>query len=279
MISKLPAALLAATMGVAGLLLPAAAQAALIGYQTNCSYNQGDTAAMIVAAGHTPVAVTTADAASLSQLAAFVYEECGSSYVSGATVDAAVANGMVLVTHMWPWYYASVVLPGIGGVSTNHNYQIGMVLPVGSPALGGPGGTLSTARSYVSYPQGYFQKSTLPLGGVIVATSASNEQDVVAFAYDYGRGRVVASTVPLNYFLLNGQGSSQPDAASVRTYASNLVAWAVGPGFSTCEAEGYAGAKRTLCQQVCEIDQSPTRLLSLIRLYKAIYRTDPPCAD
>lgn len=274
--ARFSAALLAATMGAAGLLSSAGAQAALVGHQTNCVYyNQGDTAAMIVASGHTPVAVATVDATSLSGLAAFVYEQCWvGGYVSGAAIDAAVANGMVLVTHPWT---SSVVLPGsvspgaIGG-------QTPMVLPVGSPALAGPAGALSTARSYLSYPQAFFERSTLPQDSTIVATSDSRSDYVVAFAYDYGRGRVVASTVPLNYFLINGSGLWEVDAANIRTYASNLVAWAVGPRFSSCAAEGYAGAKLTLCRQVCEIDQTPSRLLSLIKLYKAIYRVDPPCA-
>lgn len=274
--ARFSAALLAATMGAAGLLLPAAAQAALVGHQTNCSYNSGDTAAMILAAGHTPVAVATVDATSLSGLAAFVYEQCDSNYVSGAAVDAAVANGMVLVTHPWSYGY-SVSMPG--GVSpVMIADQTPMVLPLGSPALTGPGGALSTARSYVSYPQGFFQLNTLPPGSVIVATSDSYNDHVVAFAYDHGRGRVVASTVALNYFLLNGSGQFEADAAHVRAYASNLVAWAVGPAFTSCAAEGYIGSKLTLCRQVCEIDQTPTRLLSLIKLFKTAYREDPPCA-
>lgn len=48
--------------------------------------------------------------------------------------------------------------------------------------------------------------------------------------------------------------------------------------FTSCSAEGYYGAKMTLCRQVCEIDQSPSRLLSLIKLYTAIYRSEPPCS-
>ena len=48
--------------------------------------------------------------------------------------------------------------------------------------------------------------------------------------------------------------------------------------FSSCAAEGFTGTKLTLCRQVCEIDQSPSRLTSLIKLYMAIYRSEPPCS-
>lgn len=49
-------------------------------------------------------------------------------------------------------------------------------------------------------------------------------------------------------------------------------------GFYTCAAEGYTGAKLTLCHQVCEINYPPTTLNGLIKLWTAIYRTAPTCA-
>lgn len=48
--------------------------------------------------------------------------------------------------------------------------------------------------------------------------------------------------------------------------------------FSTCAAEGFSGGKLTMCQKICEIPQSPSMLSSLIRLYVAAYREEPPCA-
>lgn len=48
--------------------------------------------------------------------------------------------------------------------------------------------------------------------------------------------------------------------------------------FTTCAAEGFTGPKLTMCRQVCEVAQTPTRLSGLIRLYTAIYRQDPPCS-
>lgn len=49
--------------------------------------------------------------------------------------------------------------------------------------------------------------------------------------------------------------------------------------FTTCAAEGFTGAKLTMCRQVCEVSQPSSTLLSLIRLYRALFREDPPCAN
>lgn len=48
--------------------------------------------------------------------------------------------------------------------------------------------------------------------------------------------------------------------------------------FTSCADEGFTGSRLTLCRQVCEIDQTPARLTSLIKLYMTAYRTAPPCA-
>jgi sugar lactone lactonase YvrE len=87
-------------------------------------------------------------------------------------------------------------------------------------------------------------------------------------------------------------GDNQPATSAQLTYPAGL---AVGAGalyvadyagqrvrrvslFSTCAAEGFTGAKLTLCRKVCEVPQAPSTLSSLIRLYTAAYREEPPCA-
>lgn len=47
--------------------------------------------------------------------------------------------------------------------------------------------------------------------------------------------------------------------------------------FNTCAAEGYSGAKLTLCQQICEVPQTPARLSVWIKKWLLAYRVDPPC--
>ena len=50
-----------------------------------------------------------------------------------------------------------------------------------------------------------------------------------------------------------------------------------GPVFTSCAAEGFSGPKLTLCKQVCELPQSPSRLSALIKMYIAAFKEDPPC--
>ena len=71
---------------------------------------------------------------------------------------------------------------------------------------------------------------------------------------------------------LSVAGAPGGDCLALNTLVVDLV------GFTTCAAEGFTGSKLTLCRQVCEIEQTPTRLLSLIKLYKTAYREDPACA-
>ena len=59
---------------------------------------------------------------------------------------------------------------------------------------------------------------------------------------------------------------------------AQIMNWAFGDTFTTCRAEGFTGTKLTLCQQICEVPQSPLRLSALIKLYVTAYREDPPCA-
>lgn len=272
---KITHALATTAFGIA-VMLPLTGHAATVGYRTDCYYAQGDTAAVIREAGHTPVPLASLDAASLAPLGALMYESCNGLYTSGVVVDQAVANGMVLVVH--PWSYGQTVeLPGRLRLTSVED-QTATLFPPGSPALAGPGGRLDSATPYISYPQGFWARTALPVGSQVVATSDANADYVAAFAYNHGRGRVVASTVALNYFLLNGSGQNDADAAEVRTYASNLVAWALTPRFTTCAAEGFAGPRLTMCRQICEVDQTPARLTNLIRLYLAIYRTETPCS-
>ena len=51
------------------------------------------------------------------------------------------------------------------------------------------------------------------------------------------------------------------------------------PAFTTCAAEGFIGPKLTLCRRVCEVSNPPATQTSLIKLYTAIYRETPPCAN
>lgn len=71
-------------------------------------------------------------------------------------------------------------------------------------------------------------------------------------------------------------GAAGGDCLALNTLVVDLPAGAA--PFTTCAAEGFAGSKLTLCRKICETDQTPTMLLSLIKLYRASYREDPACS-
>ena len=66
----------------------------------------------------------------------------------------------------------------------------------------------------------------------------------------------------------------------VSDVGSIALGWSVSiTGFFSCTDEGFTGAKRTLCHQVCEINYPPTTLNGLIKLWVALYHSNPPCVD
>lgn len=103
----------------------------------------------------------------------------------------------------------------------------------------------------------------------IITTFAGN--GVRAFGGDGGPATSASMNYPRSIDLTGGT-LHIADAGNFRIREVTLP-------FTTCAAEGYSGSKLTLCRQVCEVDQSPARLLSLIKLYRTAYRMDPPCAE
>lgn len=91
----------------------------------------------------------------------------------------------------------------------------------------------------------------------------------LAFAGQYGSGRVVW----LGWDYCCGGSEAQNDDWYLVLDSSIRFTGL----FTTCAAQGYTGARLTLCRQICEIPQTPTKLAGLIKLYTAIYRTPPPC--
>src|SRR6187431_2980339 len=88
-----------AVLGGLGLMAPSLGHAANVGYLPTCVWagGQGDPSSIISAAGHTPVAVTTANTASLSGLAVLMVSNCNGQSLStklNADVSTAVSNGM-----------------------------------------------------------------------------------------------------------------------------------------------------------------------------------------
>lgn len=239
--TNLAASLLAVLGGAAALLMPGTSQAGNVGYFDMCGGNQAAHANAITIAGHTPIAVTTPDAETLSNLDALSVTNCdngsfGSNYTSNlAAITAAVNGGMVLIVHDRFVTGAGSILPGGSGIATVRSFEnsADINLPAGSPIISGPGGVLDNTSldNGSSSTHGFVISATLPAGGSMLATRPPGAPE-------------------------GGEGEG---------------------GFVSCAAEGYTGTKLTWCRNICEIEQTPATLKMWIRRWVDRYHDDPPC--
>ena len=101
----------------------------------------------------------------------------------------------------------------------------------------------------------------------IISTFAGNGSDV----YGGDGGPATSAGVPFPVGVTAAQGNLY--ITGFQDYHIRKVSL-----FSSCAAEGYSGAKRVLCHQICELPQSPTALSGLIKGWTTLYRSEPPCA-
>ena len=270
--------MLAVVAGLGAYCLPGASLAGNIGIYGDKCY--GDHSAGIIAAtGNTPVALSTLTAGSLAGLQALFIDGC--SFATNDAVNTAVNNGLVLIWHDPNWSGpANKQLPGVAGLPyISGGNGAAVDFPVASPVLTGPGGTLndSSLDNGSSSTHGYFDQVSLPVGATVLANQGVATR-IVSFAYTYGAGRVVYSTIPLTCYFSGGPCVGSPATSGMQAYAKNVIAWAA-PGFTSCAAEGFGGTKLTLCRQVCEMNYTGTKLNALIRTWTSLYHEDPPCAN
>lgn len=179
----------------------------------------------------------------------------------GGTVIRATSSGDTVVTTSDRW-----VVSSDGGPSD----------PVNTSVMYGPGSPRVTPSSYT---QTVFNAAGAEgLGASFnLNVPAGATQSLLFFA---GLGGVTVNdnaiaSAQAAAALFNANPTLHADWTS-GVIKSQVVNWSF---FTTCAAEGYTGARLSLCRQVCEIDQTPTKLTGLIKLYMSTYRTAPPCAD
>ena len=268
--------------GAAALLMPGTSRAGNVGYYGDDCYGVKTVAtpAIISAAGHTPVAVTTLDAPSLAGLQALFIDGC--SFATNAAVDTAVNNGMVLIWHDPNWYGPSnKALPGgyiVPYASGGNHVQIDF--PAGSPVTTGPGGTIGNTSldNGSSSNHGYVATASLPAGSQVLATQ-DNPAYVTTFAYNTGAGKVVFSTIPVTCYFSGGPCIGNQAAPGMQAYAKNVIAWAVGGGTTTtCASSGYTGTQLEWCKNICERGYTGATLEMWIRRWLNRWRELPYCA-
>lgn len=195
----------------------------------------------IVAAGLTPVALTTGIVGSRTHLATVNLDSFACLFIQNSdnlTYNPAyvaqlprifdwIASGGVLVFHDRKVEGADTVLPGAPGsivreVSEDLRDNVDIVDDT-TAVTNGPGGILtnSSLDGGSSSSHGYVAAATIPPGarGIL---SRANPDELVLYAYPFGRGWVVYSTMPLDAFL----GRSDRAFFS-KVYAPNVLTFAV----------------------------------------------------
>lgn len=133
---------------------------------------------------------------------------------------------------------------------------------VGTSFAGGPPALANLSCT------GALNLSSVPAAATTIYAGASTS---LVFAADFGAGQVVY----LGWDFCCGSIANEDDWYLVLD--SSLAFDGFVPPFTTCAAEGFSGSKLTMCRQICEIKQSPTKLASLVKLYTAAFREQPPC--
>jgi hypothetical protein len=215
-----------ATPGAAGTAL-AASQVGF--YDMAVGSGQAYQVPPVVTAGGNPIQLFDPDAAALSGLnVLWVHNpdfSFGAEYLARLPdITAAVQNGLILVIHDRTVFDAQTLLPGGAGIAMVNDFSEGAdinirdastVVTAGLDNLSLDGGSLSN--------HGFALENTLPARSKLLLTATANDH-LVTFCYPLGRGAVIYSSIPLDFYL---QLPGFPPAALAETYAPNVVKYAI----------------------------------------------------
>jgi hypothetical protein len=207
---------------------------------------QGYQVPPIVAAGGTPVSIDDPSAAELAGINVLwahnpdngIY---GSEYLSRlADIDAAVQNGMVLVLHDRLVDGASAVLPGASGFTILRDFTEATDINIrdaSTPVTAGLNDASLDNGNFSSH--GFALDSSLPTNAKLIL-AATTPSHIVTFCYPRGKGAVIYSSIPLDFYL-SGQGTNPPRDTFNNVYAVNVVQYALA---GACKAKA-TGPKPT----------------------------------
>lgn len=186
----------------------------------------------ITSTGHTAVQLTDLTASNLTGIEVLMVQNpdnftYGAEFLSRLpSVWNAVNNGLVLVIHDRYVTGANNILPGGSGITFFH--QLGGNLdPIQTDNLviNGPAGSIgiNTLDGYSFSNHGFALAGTLPVPNTRFFNTGTLGQ-VTSFSYSYGAGKVLYSSVPLDFWL------TQPLTNNPfrQIYGPNVVAYAAG---------------------------------------------------
>jgi hypothetical protein len=206
----------------------------IVGYY-DMELNRGSSTqvAPIVTAGLQAVDVGDLRTADLSQFdMLFVQNPDNSGFSSifqGALprIHEFIQHGGVLILHDRAVFNAASVLPGVPGTIVRDFADPANINIVDATTLAtnGPGGVItdSSLDGGNSSSHGWILASSIPPGanGIL---SQGNPAHLVLYSYPYGTGKVVYSTIPLDFYLAGGGSSTV--SQNMKKYAANILAYA-----------------------------------------------------
>tara|TARA_Y100000589_G_scaffold84966_2_gene78950 strand:- start:75352 stop:92235 length:16884 start_codon:yes stop_codon:yes gene_type:complete len=206
-------------------------QGTLVGYY-NMSSNSGVSSQLppITAAGLQGASITDLNNDNLTEYTILFVElpsnssnSYSSTYINNsAKIAQFVDDGGVLIVHDRSTGNSNRVLPGNPGTAYR-DVDSNVSLAPDAPAdfVSGPGGTITNSTlDGSSASHGYVLGNTVEPGSYPLIVQADNGQ-WVTYVYPYGRGKVVYSSTPLDYFLVNYRsGISDIYPANLLSYVS-----------------------------------------------------------
>ncbi|MEH6631922.1 MAG: DUF5801 repeats-in-toxin domain-containing protein [Halopseudomonas aestusnigri] len=168
----------------------------------------------------------------------------GSEYLSSlANIQAAVANGLVLIINDRFVANAESILPDSGGFNILRDFANGSSIDVGDPSsVLVTAGTATPTDDITdsnldggnSSNHGYAVVSSL--GDAEILLTNGNDDQAVAFSYEFGAGTVYYSSIPLDFYL-GGSGPAGVGDNFREIYAENLVDYAISQAGGSAEIE------------------------------------------
>ncbi|MFQ5570129.1 MAG: T9SS type A sorting domain-containing protein [Rhodothermales bacterium] len=192
----------------------------------------------ITSLGHTPVDMTDLSTTDFdnADIDVLVVQNpsnggYGAEYTSRlADIEAWVAAGGVLIMHDRRVTEAATMLPGGSGFSLFRDFSDDADIDVrdnSTLVTNGPAGVIDNTSldGGTSSTHGFAVVGTLPGSGVFIL-SRSDPDEIVTFAYLFGSGCVIYSSIPLDFYLA-GFGPNPPRDNFTLIYTPNVIAYAV----------------------------------------------------
>ena len=188
--------------------------------------------APITSGGGIPVTIFDPDATALAGLnTLFVTNQDNFGFGFGYTarlaeIQAAVQAGMILVIHDRTVSGIAGILPGGGAITALRDFTESADINIHDGSTVVTAGLDDTSMDNGnSSSHGFTFAASLPAKSKQLL-SATTPDHLVTFCYPFGKGAVIYSTIPLDFYL-QGLGNDPPRTALATIYAPNVVRYAL----------------------------------------------------